>query len=457
MFLSLACLHSGWCSAQSNDTEPKEVNDKEILRAIRSIDSDSDERLLEARSTLAKAIKNDPKSAILSVSYLAISLALEDDDKARKVIQHLAKQKPAMPPKIRSEVGKVQLHFAILDNDKENAERLFNAVLRSLDKEGLSRAERNALLSILGTITATLAPMDELSPISMEVLKAADHSLREKSKVNADYVVAYKNAAERCKYLSEWLEKWDQEHLDERLSSLAEQKMELDARQAELDMTVKSTRANTADHRDAIRQNFKGNQKLAQTLEGIIAEQMTPTLGHPGFPPVPPEVPDKAKITVDEYKTVYRSGKEEKEKRTSTEMDRDRDSKYSSWLQTYEFERTAYSQRKKVYDDTLAAWMLRDKVRQQDLAQKRNEVEKKISEVTSDSKGHEEEHRSEAASLKERQDAITKDRKELELATLAAKACEDGEPKLAFQRSCKPIISLTQLKLAILRGMQDQQ
>jgi hypothetical protein len=314
---------------------------------------------------------------------------------------------------------------------------------------------------LIGSIVGLLKQQSSPSPISGDILERTDLLLS--SKGGPSLSGSFKSAREKGeKYAGElrrWLDDWADKSPDERRAALEASQRSIEKEEEELGENADSYKDSRADHKDALRQGFLGSRKLGVELEQVIIEQNTPTVGHPGVRPSPPQVPDRNRVEVDEYRTETKYNKdgtrtEEKVRRDRSEVEREKDEKYQRWLTKYEYDQRVYNDAITVYTRALAVWEERDRVRREELAKSRATLESKLQRIFAESKEHQEKQKQEAADVKAQRDALKVRKREVQVASLAAKALDANNNDLAFRDACFDVGELTWEKLQLLQVLQ---
>jgi len=434
LLCALGCLlgSKAWCQSMA------ETSTDELLEALHVLGSGSKEELLSARKTFESAVEQQPDLGLARIAIVFANFELRDWEEIRKSILELKKSKVAVPKSFRATIGRIQLCLAIVDGDRENAEKLFKGIVNAAMNEELPLTEKRNYQAIVGAIVGLLNRPDLKSPISQSILNNADHLMSKgKNAPTSSYQSSFDSHRKLGDELTEWLNKWDSDKMQARKQSLEELRNAVGEEEELLARTINVLRSSTGSHRNALRQNLFGTRKLSLERDMVVADNNTPTPGHPGPPPTPPQQPIESQIRVDEYETKYdKDGKKKEEKRPQSDIDRERKQEFQRAMVSYKAAKVTYDSHRRSYNQFLSVWNDRDFVRREELTKNFKTLTEKIHLAAADSKAHEGQQKQETEDFKELRDSLTERHRELRLAIAAADAMELNQPTAAYCGLC---------------------
>lgn len=351
-----------------DDSEPSILK-----RAVERMISPNESDRQESESAL-KGIRN-PQYAELAKCALAV-LHFHSDRPAEflETVQ-LIQSRSKLPDSLEFLIAKLELCASVILNKGEIAEAKFKDVVRLAINEKADPALRRKAIELSAELCEYLMPLDQDSPISTDTLRKGHHAI---AKLNHSVLAnsrriaaakAQKSVDEIRKWFSK-LEPMTEPERDELVDKIGEELADLEQ---QLDDAQAAAAKAAANDKETKRSNIVGSRKLQSEVMKIGSEPMAG--GHPGNPPTPPRKPNRSSIRVDEYKTVRdKDGKEKKERRDSSDIEREKDREYKRLLGEYETALKAYLIAKNIYDQQLADWNQREKLRKSEQQERLDKI-----------------------------------------------------------------------------------
>lgn len=295
-----------------------------------------------------------------------------------------------IPEDLRPTVLRLSLAEAIGNRMEKRSETIYKELTRYALRDEVASATRRESAELIGFVNGLLG--NDQNTISPDVLAKAENLLNAEKVVGAKYATGRQKGEEARKFLDEQKAAWEQLRSQERNAQIEQDRSELDELEADHEAKLNEARDENADQNAVRQQNFVIRNRLVGNLQWVIQDSYVPTPGHPGNPPIPPSTPDRGNIRVDEYKTtrVKRGDKwvEEKERKSSYEIEREKDQIFLNRQQRYAVEKPLYDQRKAVWDRQFQAWQMLDALRWQELINLYHDLSERIEKIDREKEEH---------------------------------------------------------------------
>ncbi|MFO1063290.1 MAG: hypothetical protein U0892_05410 [Pirellulales bacterium] len=357
---------------------------------LRSILDDDALKATEAEGDLRKLLRSPDRTEEMALALALSGVNRNDPEIVRVAITGLKQVFPDPRPETTQLVNRLRLWYSLSGQNTSDPATAFMALVKPATDGSLDPKEAKLHIAMLGAVAGMLDPEESGSPIRRETIAQTEQLLAQpqhRSLLNA-YKAAQDTTRDRARGLAETIARVQSIGIEAAEKELAD----LGFKFVEMGIAAKdaaiSARELIRNAREIRNQNIKDSRKLETLVRRIDLDAKIPTPGHPGTPPIEPRLPNKSDIHVDEYKEVRdgyvektdsqgnktREPKYKNERRSQSEIDRERSEKFAGLMQQYQVLKAQYDRYLAVYQQSLASWIETDTKRREDLKKKREEA-----------------------------------------------------------------------------------
>jgi hypothetical protein len=434
-WICLLAWSSNNCGAQEREIA-KLSNKRNVWDALKTVDDLPSEELDWVSPFLEKTIAEEPSNAIASSTLALIQLRAQDFDAVSETLKDA--NETELGGITRSTNGKLRLLCAINLEDKESANRLFDALVGATQKESISLTVRKSYCEWLGEIIGTIESDEARSPIAKESLTKAKKTLLGTAEVVLSD--AFKSQFERANSRAERTRSIIAKHRELGEDGLIELRTKLEDQITKMEEDLSD---DLQEKRDFVSENLAATKEVRLGIannrdryKAVEREwaQTTPGLPYPVPAPIPPQ---RELIYVDPYQfrwvTRIVNGRvteyQIQELRPSWDVEAERDSIYRSQFSFYSSQLELY----KSYQREFAEWKKSDTKRRNDLQKVRQEIEDENATLRTQLAQLEKDRKENRGGLAPVKKSISQLKEELQTILDVQRAIAIGRPEMALR------------------------
>ncbi|MEQ1828703.1 MAG: hypothetical protein ABL921_22260 [Pirellula sp.] len=430
-----------------------------MLDVVRAIDSVSPKEMEWVTAFVEKRLSQFPKDSLAHCMQAIIHFRSQDFEKTLKSIQ--AANAGDTADLTRSTMAKFQLLCAINTDDQPQSNRLFQALMQASQRESTSMPNRKSFCEWLGEIVGTLDHPDAQSPIDPETLSTAKRNMRAMAEVTLSQAFDhhYELAKARTDRIAQSLNK----HTELGDAAFREHAKEQSDQLTKLETIMSESTKEKKEFSDtnlAATKTLKNQVVgLRDQIRGIEREWAIVT---PGMPrPIPPPIPPRRELIyvdpfqiriVVEYVEGRRYERQIQERRSTFDMEAERDLIYQGQLGLYNSQSTLYQQ----YQSNLSEWKRQDAGRRKQLAERRTDLENQLAQVRTQLDQLEDDRKDNMGGNSDIKKAITQLKLELQAIQDVMRAADLGKPHLALRTNRVDGWLIAEEKSRLVRLYQGQ-
>lgn len=378
-----ALLHAVCQSESPNDRD-------RLARRLAMLDPNDQEEFASEADSLRLLVQTDQDAILRTAVDCYIALVEQDRPGLSEAIGQMTSRWKQVPDELKPTILRLGLARAFEEGANDRAEAIYKELTRCALRDDEAIASRRESVELIGFINGLL--QDTEGTIPVDVRSKADIALSTPGRLASTYTISKEKGKQARACIDEQRIAWEQLQPNEKTEQLEQLQGELDALEADSNAQLKETKTENADQRLAWKAAFQTRKRLVWQLAAVEQNMALPTDGHPGIPPMPPAVPSRSAIQVNEYETKREKRGNEwvevRERRDRDDIERERDALYRDWQSRYVREKTVYDQHAQLYRDALQAWSTRDFSRRKELQESHDDLVNRISQIDQEKKAN---------------------------------------------------------------------
>lgn len=429
------------------------------------------DRLLgeKVERALREALRTPERTEVMACALVLQCVSRGDCDAVKAALSGMKSVFPQLSLESRCLVGRVRLWLWLTTDEPkgpEYATAAFREIVTSTHSGTLPKPELRADSQIIGTVCGMLGLEDAQSPIAVDNLKIAEQCLTSSkvSDVKSRFKLSQQAARERAESIEKTIASVRSKSIDLVVNEQADRKEKLRELGYEFTSTRELMIEVVRNSREVSRQNTVDRRKLADYVRRLNREWTIPTAGHPGQPPIEPRVPRKSDIQVDEYEkksdgyetktdangNTYKKEKFKNERRSSSDIERDREREFGRLMAEYRIQKADFDRRIAIYVPLLKSWVETDRVRREKLQAEKMAAEARSEELLEKNKQLREEASDAKADFQDQRSEVEVLAEEYELTEIALKSLKSPSTALTYRPPNFELIDVDDEKFRLL-------